>query len=218
MVTAGGYEERSADGDLRNDISKGSLYSQVASILALTVFALGSRLLLLPSTVDGLDSVQQALALIDYDLANHTPHPPGAPAYHAVVRLVNLFADSPTGAVLATGVLLSALAGLAAWGLGVTMPGAGGRRYPGVTGFLLLVSPALWIDSVSGGSAMGDAALAAAVGLFSFRARATRRPLDAVTSAVLLGVLVGFRQNANLASFCMLPVWFWCVWPLRLRH
>lgn len=191
-----------------------STITSLATLVGLAAFAVVSRAWFLPDRLEGWDPVQHALALSSYDVFLHTPHPPGAPTYHAFLRILRVLVDDPTHTVLVGGVVLAVLAGLAAWAFGRGMVPVLGSPRPGPVGLLLLVSPGLWLDSVSGGSAAGDAALAALVGLFSFRARSRRALGDGIAGAVLLAILIGFRQNVNLASLCLVPLWIWCIWSL----
>jgi len=53
------------------------------------------------------DSVQFALAIKDFNMVNHLPHPPGYPVYIFLARLINYFTNNPTLSLT----LLSAFAG-----------------------------------------------------------------------------------------------------------
>ena len=67
------------------------------AVLALA-FAL-SHLPFLPATLEDIDSVNFALGVRDFDVADHRPHPPGYPAYIALgkagVAVAGLIADGP---------------------------------------------------------------------------------------------------------------------------
>ncbi|MCZ6699143.1 MAG: hypothetical protein O7D94_09460 [Planctomycetota bacterium] len=188
-----------------------------ATILALVAFAFVSRWWFLPHRLEGWDPLQHALGLRDFDVFRHTPHPPGAPTYHLFLRLIHALVGDATAAVLWSGVALSVLAGLAGFALGVALPAKSGRRTPGLVGLFLLMSPALWLDGVSGGSCAGDAVLAALVGVFCYLARTRRHLASAVGGAAALAILIGFRQNVNLASVCLMPLWIWSLLPCLTR-
>jgi hypothetical protein len=66
------------------------------AVLAL-VFAL-AHLPYLPSTLEDIDSVNFALGIRDFDVANHRPHPPGYPIYIALGKLGVALAKPFSGA------------------------------------------------------------------------------------------------------------------------
>src|SRR5436309_15517990 len=55
------------------------------------------------------DAVQFALALREYDVIKHQPHPPGYILYVVVGRIVNAWLDDPTATYVALAVLFSGL-------------------------------------------------------------------------------------------------------------
>ncbi len=195
-----------------------SLGRHAICVVGLVVFAVMSRWVFLTAKPELWDPVQHALGLADFDVFRHTPHPPGAPTYHALLRIAHTVISNPADVVLAVGVALAVAAGLTTWALGRTLPSAGKSRYPGAMAIFLLASPALWLDGIAGGSCGGDAALAALVGLFCLRTRASGRWLDVLAGAATLAVLIGFRQNVNLASLGLLPLWMWSMAPLSSRR
>lgn len=181
----------------------------LAAVVLLTALAWVSRWVFLATRLEAWDPIQHALGLADFDVFRHTPHPPGAPTYHALLRAVHLIEPDPATVVLAVGVVLSVLAVLATYALGATLCAGGNRRGAAAAAVFVLACPALWLDGISGGSGGGDVVLAALVGLFAFRAAEHQRWIDTIAGAVALGLLLGFRQNVNLASACMFPLWAW---------
>lgn len=74
--------------------------------------ALATLLLRLPFAAERLwdhDSVQFALAVADFDLAAHTPHPPGYPLYVGALRALAAVGVTPLHAMVALSVLFQAL-------------------------------------------------------------------------------------------------------------
>src|SRR6476619_7016804 len=57
----------------------------IAATLALAFLV--AHLPFLPSSLEDLDSINFALGLRHFDVANHQPHPPGYPIYIALGRL-----------------------------------------------------------------------------------------------------------------------------------
>ena len=84
-------------------------------LAALAVLYLVAHLLYLPPTLEDIDSINFALGVRDFDVAQHQPHPPGYPVFVALAKtstsiLQALGVNDPAPAALA---LLSALAGTA---------------------------------------------------------------------------------------------------------
>jgi hypothetical protein len=95
------------------------------SVQALAAVFLLAHLALLPVSLEDIDSVNFALALDDYDVGRHQPHPPGYPVYIALARgvrapLAFIWPDASPGLVDARalallGVVLGALASVPLW-------------------------------------------------------------------------------------------------------
>ena len=83
------------------------------------VFVLISRATMYSPWLEDWDSVQYALALDDYSIANHTPHPPGYPVYIATGRIIDIFAKNDVFALT----LLSVVAGSGLF-FGIFLPGS----------------------------------------------------------------------------------------------
>lgn len=76
-------------------------------ILGILIISLVFRLSFMSPWLEDWDSVQFALALDEYSLVSHQPHPPGYPIYIILGKMVNFFLDNSTLSLS----LLSALAG-----------------------------------------------------------------------------------------------------------
>ena len=118
------------------------------------------------------DAVQFALALREYDVAKHQPHPPGYLLYVALGRLVNAWLGDPTAAYVALAVLFSA-----GYHLRRLLPRARGSttappRWRGAS--LLAVSPLFWFYGSVGLTYAGEALVASVVAYFAY-ARAQRQ-------------------------------------------
>jgi len=66
------------------------------------------------------DAVQFALALREYDVVKHQPHPPGYILYVALGRLVNTWLDNPTATYVVLAVACSGLTTFVVYFLGRT--------------------------------------------------------------------------------------------------
>src|SRR2546426_8460007 len=81
----------------------------VLCAVALSLLTILSRLPYRARMLYNWDAVQFALALREYDVAKHQPHPPGYILYVALGRLVNAWLDDPTAAYVFLAVLFSGL-------------------------------------------------------------------------------------------------------------
>ena len=75
---------------------------------ALVLAFLAAHLAFLPRTLEDLDSINFALGVRHFDVAEHQPHPPGYPVFIALGKV-------STGALRAAGVDAAAPRGLAIW-------------------------------------------------------------------------------------------------------
>lgn len=82
--------------------------TRAAAVLALGFLAF--HLPFLPSSLEDLDSINFALGLRDFDVAQHQPHPPGYPVYIFIVRAVHAVVGSEVRALSLVSVLSGALA------------------------------------------------------------------------------------------------------------
>src|SRR5947199_1585729 len=77
--------------------------------VALSLLTVLSRLPFRARMLYNWDAVQFALALREYDVVKHQPHPPGYILYVALGRLVNTWLDNPTAAYVVLAVACSGL-------------------------------------------------------------------------------------------------------------
>lgn len=76
--------------------------------VALLLTFLAAHLVLLPRTLEDLDSINFALGVRTFDVARHQPHPPGYPVFIALSKL-------STGTLRAAGIDAASTRGLAIW-------------------------------------------------------------------------------------------------------
>ena len=195
----------------------GTISSLARGVLALvaTIF-LSLHLPFLPSDPASIDSVNFLLGLEDYSVANHRPHPPGAPVFIALGKLSShMFApfsvDDPTQsgvrALAIWGILLGAFAAIP---LFVVFRGLEGndRRALAATA-LTLSCPLLWF---SASRPMSDVAgLAAALLVQALLVVVLRRSGDDARSARVLrfaafgaGLVIGIRVQTVWLTLPML--------------
>jgi len=90
------------------------------------------------------DSVQFALALSDYDIARHQPHPPGYPGYVALGWIARRFVPDDNAAFVIVGVLSSAVLAIAVHHIGRALIGRRGGFFAGI---LASLNPLVWYFS-----------------------------------------------------------------------
>lgn len=159
------------------------------------------------------DAVQFALALREFDVAKHQPHPPGYLLYVALGRLLNIPLGDPNLAYVALAMVFSAATTVAVYFLARAL-------YDRVTAVaaatLLAVSPLFWFYGSVGLTYAGEAFGASLVAAFAYGAlRGNPRALYACAAA--LGLVGGIRQSVLVLLF---PLCVACaiVGVRNLRH
>jgi hypothetical protein len=149
------------------------------------------------------DAVQFALALHEFDIAKHQPHPPGYLLYVGLGRLLNASLSDPTLAYVALAMLFSA-------GSTFVLYGLARRLYDRATAFvaasLLGVSPLFWFYGSVGLTYTGEAFAASVVAWFAY-ATLTGSVRHLYWGALALGLTGGMRQSVLLL---LLPLWLGC--------
>ena len=180
--------------------SRGDRYDfALATVLAgLTV---ASRLPYRARLLYNWDAVQFALALTEYDVVKHQPHPPGYILYVALGRLVNYWLHDPAAAYVALAVAFSGLTTFVVYYLARA---AYDRATALASATLLAVSPLFWFYGSVGLTYAGEALIASVVAYFSYRALRGGET-DAWLAAGYLGLAGGLRQSVLVLLF---PLWF----------
>jgi len=146
------------------------------------------------------DAVQFALALREYDVVKHQPHPPGYILYVGLGRIVNVWLRDPTAAY---GLLAIAFSGLTT----VVVYMLARSIYERVTALaaasVLAVSPLFWFYGSVGLTYAGEALFASTVAYFAFRALDGSES-DAWLAAAYLALAGGMRQSLLVLLF---PMW-----------
>jgi hypothetical protein len=176
--------------------------------LALTLAALAAitRLPFRARLLSTWDAVQFALALGDYDITRHQPHPPGYLLYVGLGRLVA--STGLTGrddAYVWLSISASAAAVFALYRLAWTLYG---RAAALVAAGGLLASPLFWFYGLVGLPYAVEAALATAVVGFAWPMQEGRVKTE-TWSALALGLAGGVRQSMLIL---LLPLWLGAAW------
>ena len=159
-----------------------------AWLLSLLLAYAAALLVLRPAMPFEWDEVQFQRALDDYNVAGHSPHPPGYPVYVAVAKAVRLAAGDPLLSLQLVGVAAAAGSLLLVWWFAVRLgaSAAGGAA----AGVLLATVPTFVFHANVGlsdvaGAAMGLAAVAA---LAAAADDLRRLPFAALVVAAAVGV------------------------------
>jgi hypothetical protein len=171
---------------------------------ALALLTILSRLPYRARMLYNWDAVQFALALREYDVVKHQPHPPGYILYVGLGRMANAWLADPTAAYVALAVVFSGLTTFVVYALGRSVYD---RPTALAAATLLAVSPLFWFYGSVGLTYAGEALFASLVALFAFRALDGSEP-DAWLAAGYLGLAGGMRQSMLLLLF---PLWLTAV-------
>ncbi|MBI3826243.1 MAG: DUF2723 domain-containing protein [Candidatus Rokubacteria bacterium] len=176
-----------------------SRYDAACAVL-LTLLTVVSRLPFRARTLYNWDAVQFALALREYDVVKHQPHPPGYILYVALARLANAWFGDATAAYVALAVVFSGLTTFVVFYLARAIYG---RATAVAAAAVLAVSPLFWFYGTVGLSYTAEALFASIVAYFAWRALSGSET-DAWLAAGYLGVAAGVRQSLLLLLF---PLW-----------
>jgi hypothetical protein len=175
-------------------------HADLALAAGLAVVTLFSRWPYRARMLYNWDAVQFALALHEFDVAKHQPHPPGYLLYVALGRVLNAWLGDPTLVYVALAMLFSA-------GSTFVLYWLARRLYDRATAVtaaaLLAVSPLFWFYGSVGLTYAGEAFSASVVAWFAYGTlTGTTRYL--YWGALALGLTGGVRQSVLLLLF---PLW-----------
>jgi 4-amino-4-deoxy-L-arabinose transferase-like glycosyltransferase len=172
--------------------------------VAVSLLTILSRLPYRARMLYNWDAVQFALALHEYDVVKHQPHPPGYILYVALGRLVHGWTGDATAAYV---LLAVAFSGAGTFVVYLLAHAVYDRPTAVTASTLLAVSPLFWFYGTVGLSYPGEALMASVVAYFAFRALRGSET-DAWLAAGYLGLAAGLRQSLLVL---LLPLWLVCV-------
>ena len=146
------------------------------------------------------DAVQFALALKEFDVTKHQPHPPGYLLYVLLGRLLNGWVQDSAQTYVILAVLMSGMTTLVVYLLARALYD---RPTALTAAALLTVSPLFWFYGVVGLSYAAEALMASAVAYFTYQALLGRERYIYL-SAIYLGLAGGVRQSVIMLLF---PLW-----------
>lgn len=121
-----------------------SLIVAVLIDIALVIVVGLTRVLSASKFLHKWDSVQFALALSDYDITRHQPHPPGYPGYIALGWLSRRIIPDDNAALVAVGIVSAIILAIAVHHIGRILLGERGGFFAGLIASL---NPLLWYFS-----------------------------------------------------------------------
>jgi hypothetical protein len=148
-------------------VSRSGLLVDVAVSLVLALVTLASRWPYRARMLYNWDAVQFALALREFDIAKHQPHPPGYLLYVGLGRLVNATVGDPTLAYVTLAMVFSAATTVTVYWLARALYD---RTTAGAAAALLAVSPLFWFYGSVGLTYAGEAFGATLMALLAYRA------------------------------------------------
>jgi Dolichyl-phosphate-mannose-protein mannosyltransferase len=143
------------------------------------------------------DAVQFALALHEFDVAKHQPHPPGYLLYVALGRLLNMPLADPNLAYVTLAMVFSAATTVAVFCLARALYD---RVTAAAAATLLAVSPLFWFYGSVGLTYAGEAFGASLVAAFAYGAL-RGHPRSLYVCAAALGLVGGIRQSVLVLLF-----------------
>src|SRR5213593_130001 len=161
---------------------------------ALGILTVLSRLPYRARMLYNWDGVQFALALREYDVVKHQPHPPGYILYVGLGRVVNAWLHDPTAAYV---LLAVAFSGLTTCVVYLLARAVYDRATALAAASVLAVSPLFWFYGSVGLTYAGEALFASSVAYFAFRAL-DGGEADAWLAAAYLALAAGMRQSLLL--------------------
>jgi Dolichyl-phosphate-mannose-protein mannosyltransferase len=189
---------------LRGEVLRAWDVTTTVTLAALALVTVALRLPLLAPRLAHWDAVNYALGLHTFDIAAHQPHPPGSPYLILLGRAALLIVGDDNVALQLVSVVASVLAVVLEYALARTLFG---KTAGLVAALLLATQPVFWGYGTTASAWTVLAACSIGIALVSLRLLQGEAQL-AYPSAVLLGVVSGFRADA---SVFLAPLWFWCL-------
>lgn len=172
--------------------------------LLLFVITVLSRLPFTSMMLYTMDSAQYALALDNFDVVAHQPHPPGYFLYVMAGRLFHIFIPDPNFALIALNITCSALAVVVIHDLGKRM---GGSKCGLLAALFAITSPNFWFHGEVALNYAVEAFLSAAVALLCWRIIHKEDHL-VWALAIFMAITGGVRQSTAvfLLPLCILSM------------
>jgi hypothetical protein len=180
-----------------------------AGVLAVAFFA--AHVSFLPSSLEDLDSINFALGIRDFDVANHQPHPPGYPIFIVAAKGVGAIVGSEVGALSLMSIVAGALAAFPLTMLAALLLKDRRGALSVAAALLAMTAPLFWITSARPLS--DSVGLAVALGLQALILNA-RHPRELIAVSLCAGVAAGIRSQIVWLTVPLLVLITWRVWSV----
>jgi len=164
----------------------------------------------LPRSLEDLDSINFALGIRRFYVAQHQPHPPGYPIFIALAKAVHLLIGSEAHALALVGIAAGGLAAFALVALYTELDRQRARRsLTWLAAIVTLLGPLFWLTA---GRPLSDVAgLAAALGVQALALGATT-PSGIALAAAGAAFAAGIRSQV---VWLTLPLLAYRLWQMR---
>src|SRR5262245_13098591 len=170
---------------------------------AISLVFLVAHLALLPASLEDLDSINFALGLRHFDVAQHQPHPPGYPVYIAAGRVVSVVVGDAAKALGTISAVAGALAVFAVLALFARLDPRLDRRFAAAGALLVVTCPLFWVTS---SRPLSDVfGLTAAVAIQALTLGASVEA-GLVTASVLAVLAIGIRSQVAWLTLPLLAL------------
>jgi len=178
-------------------------FERYRGLLLLALFFIISRLVFASSTPYVWDSVNFALGLKDFSIADGQPHFPGYLFYVLMGKAVHLLFENPFRAIIGVNLIFGLLTFWLLYKLAKLLDSV----RAGVAACTLFVfNPLAWFYGEVAEIYMAEAALSAAFGFFSLKYALAPRHRSLLPASLVLGLIGGFRLNLEIFLF---PLWLY---------
>lgn len=157
------------------------------------------------------DAVQYILALRQFDIAAHQPHPPGNPLYVLLGRGVNQLIADPNQALIAVSIVASVVT---VWGTALLGARLVNRRVGAWAALLLAVNPLFWFYGETALAYVPEAAVGVVVALAAWHAY--QRPTWSRLILLSASTAVAGGLRPTVLPLLVL-VWLFGIWRFSWR-
>ncbi|MGE3706475.1 MAG: hypothetical protein AB7I13_14480 [Vicinamibacterales bacterium] len=171
---------------------------------------LAAHLPFLPRTLEDLDSINFALGLRAFDVAQHQPHPPGYPIFIALGRLARLLVPGEATALAAMSVCAGTLGVIALAALFRALAERELGDAPWMALALTVAAPLYWVTAARPLSDMSGLAAVVLAQLLCLRART---PVAFGLAACVAALAVGIRSQVVWLTAPLLLLALWRLGP-----
>ena len=171
---------------------EGATRSIALALLLIVLVFLAFHLPYLPASLEDLDSINFALGMRRFDVAQHQPHPPGYPVFVAAAKLAHGLIAPEAKALALVSVAAAVLGVHAIFALYRRFDADGDGLWAVVATSIAITAPLYWFTAVRPLSDMAGLAAAVGVQVLTLAASTDRRLMVAAACA---GLAIGIRSQ-----------------------